>query len=82
LRAAAVVAGEVHVGDLFVFGVDACALQVVPARSAALVLVAALNPEGIRDDLAADALVLFLILYLPALFLGSFSIVTLDLLFP
>jgi hypothetical protein len=55
--------------DIFWFGSDTCAFEVVPARPSALALIFALNPEGVRDALAAYALVFLLHLVLLDLFL-------------
>jgi hypothetical protein len=62
LGALAEAADEVDVLDLLGPGLDACALEVVPAGAPALGLVAALDPEGLLDDFAADALLLLLVL--------------------
>lgn len=59
--ALAELADEVYVFHLFWLGLDARALQVVPARAPALGLIAALDPVRLLNHLPTDALLLLVI---------------------
>lgn len=57
-------ADELEVSDVLLLALYTSAFEVVPAGAPALALVAAEDPERIRDGLPADALILVLVLLL------------------